>query len=199
MTITREARDTLASLMDSRLRELRLRWQDVADRGGISLKTLQSARTGTAGIRPRTQWGIEAGMQWPAGFVQWVLDGHDPAGFTGGDSPQPCASPLRAVPPPEPPDPAEVVTIPADMAFLLEDIGVSAIMAAAQQVYTRACGILARDPQASGQDIFPGEVKAPLIWDACRRGGTFTLDECVFYATAAHLKEKRRNGYRRTG
>ena len=84
------ARQRLAELMDERRRELRLRWQDVAETGGLSLKTLHSVRTGTAGIAPLTERGIEVGLRWEAGSVGAVL--------TGGE-PQPArVPPLAAVP-----------------------------------------------------------------------------------------------------
>ena len=189
MPIKREAREQLASLMDSRLRDLRLRWQDVAIRGGVSIKSLHNARTGSASIRPRTQWGIEAGLQWPPGFVEWVLGGHDPAGFTGGETvqPAPVLPPLRAVPPPEPAAPPEV-TIPADMAAMMQD---GSLCLAVPVIYTRARAILDLNPEATGRDIFPGETKAPKIWDLCR-DAAFTLDECALYAAAGHLEEERR-------
>ena len=78
MTIAPEARQRLARLMDERRRDLRLRWQDVAEAGGISLKTLHSVRTGEAGIAPLTERGIEAGLRWEGGTVEIILGGGDP-------------------------------------------------------------------------------------------------------------------------
>ena len=188
MPITREARAQLASLMDSRLRELRLRWQDVSTRGDVSIKALHNARTGSASIRPQTQWGIEAGLQWPSGFVQWILDGYDPASFPGREAPRTAAPrPLAVVPSPEPSPPPEV-TIPADMAAMMQD---GSLCLAVPVIYTRARAILDLNPEATGRDIFPGETKAPKIWDLCREAA-FTLDECALYAAAGHLEEERR-------
>ena len=191
MPIDREARTQLASLMDARLTELHLQWKDVAARGGISLRALHHVRTGSASIRPRTQWGIEAGLQWPPGFVQWVLDGYDPAGFTGGETvqPAPVLPSLRAVPPPEPVAPPEV-TIPADMAAMMQDPDLLSIM---RGIFFHARCILDRNPEATGHDIFPSEVKVATVWDFFRRDDAFTLDECALYAAAAYLNEKRRH------
>ena len=78
MTTQPSARARLAALMDERRLELRLTWQDVADRGGISLRALANARTGDAEIRPLTQAGIEGGLQWERGSVARILAGGDP-------------------------------------------------------------------------------------------------------------------------
>lgn len=73
-----EARRRLGALMDQRRLELGLRWQDVADGGGVSLKALHSARTGNASIRPLTQRAIEDGLRWEHGSIQRVLDDGEP-------------------------------------------------------------------------------------------------------------------------
>lgn len=64
--------------MEERRVELGLRWQDVADAGGVSLKALHSARTGNASIRPLTQQAIENGLRWEHGSIQRVMDDGDP-------------------------------------------------------------------------------------------------------------------------
>jgi hypothetical protein len=79
MPLTPEARQRLAGAMDARRRELRLRWQDVAKAGGISLKTLHSVRTGSSGIAALTERGIEDGLQWAGGSVRAIAAGGDPA------------------------------------------------------------------------------------------------------------------------
>ena len=73
-----EARRRLGTLMDQRRLELGLRWQDVADAGGVSLKALHSARTGNASIRPLTQQAIENGLRWEHGSIQRVMEDGDP-------------------------------------------------------------------------------------------------------------------------
>ena len=87
MTTQPSARARLAGLMDERRLELRLTWQDVAERGGISLRALANARTGDAEIRPLTQAGIEGGLQWERGSVARILAGGDPLPL--GDVPAP--------------------------------------------------------------------------------------------------------------
>jgi len=78
MPIPTEARRRLAAFMEERRTELRMRWQDVAAAGRISLKALHAARTGTSGIRPLTQRGIEDGLRWAPGSVQAILSGGEP-------------------------------------------------------------------------------------------------------------------------
>lgn len=73
-----EVRRRLGALMEERRLELGLRWQDVAEHGGVSLKALHSARTGNASIRPLTQQAIENGLRWQHGSIQRVIDGGDP-------------------------------------------------------------------------------------------------------------------------
>ena len=75
MAIAPEARERLADAMEQRLIELDRRWQDVAGRGNISLKTLYDVRKGTGNISVRTKRGIERGLQWPEGRVQQLIDG----------------------------------------------------------------------------------------------------------------------------
>lgn len=85
-----EARRRLAALMDQRRLDLHLTWQDVAERGGVSLRALANARTGDSPIRPLTQAGIETGLQWEDGTVEIILAGGDPvpaapAGFVSDE------------------------------------------------------------------------------------------------------------------
>jgi hypothetical protein len=111
MAIQTESRRRLAALMDERRLELRLTWQDVAERGGISLRALANARTGDAEIRPLTQAGIEVALKWERGSVTRILAGGDPlpstaamdreTEFRGGVS---VSLPTVIVPPRRPPD-----------------------------------------------------------------------------------------------
>jgi hypothetical protein len=77
--ITPEARKRLAEAMEDRREELGLRWQDVAAAGGVSLKTLHSARTGDSGIAPLTRHGIEVGLQWERKTVLRILEEDAPS------------------------------------------------------------------------------------------------------------------------
>jgi hypothetical protein len=118
MPSTNEARKKLAALMEERRTELRLRWQDVAEAGQVSLRALQAARTGTAEIRPLTQRGIEDGLQWPAGYIQSVLEGREPV--IGGQTTQKQASASAG---PEPPaGPESDSTVPPQVASAISDV-----------------------------------------------------------------------------
>ena len=90
-------RRRLADEMDNRRRQLGLRWQDVADAGDLSLKTLYSARQPDgAAIAPLTQRKIEIGLRWEHGSVRRILDeGGDPVCLDGDGS---VLTPLRVVP-----------------------------------------------------------------------------------------------------
>jgi hypothetical protein len=81
----------LRSLMEDRLLELNLRWQDVADEGGVSLRVLSTARTGTAEILPRTRRGIAKGLRWTPDSVDRILDGRDPMASPGSPGYEPAA------------------------------------------------------------------------------------------------------------
>jgi hypothetical protein len=93
MPNTRQARQRLADLMEDRLRQLGLRWQDVADAGGLSVKSLWSARQpgSRAAIAPLTRRKIEIGLRWEHGSVSRILGGGDPI---------PAEPRAAAVPPP---------------------------------------------------------------------------------------------------
>ena len=78
MPISPDARRRLADLMDERRAELRLRWRDVADLGGVSYEVIRAVRNGTGEIRRLTQRGIEDGLRWAPGSVQAILDGGEP-------------------------------------------------------------------------------------------------------------------------
>jgi hypothetical protein len=87
-----EERRRLAALMDERRLELGMRWQEVADAGGVSLRALNNARTGDREIRPLTRYGIEKGLKWARGSIERVLSG---SGETpgGGDRRDPVPPP----------------------------------------------------------------------------------------------------------
>lgn len=78
MPITPGARRRLAALMDERRAELRLRWRDVAELGGLSYEVIRAVRNGTGDIRLLTQRGIEDGLKWQQGSVRAILNGDDP-------------------------------------------------------------------------------------------------------------------------
>ena len=78
MPIKPAERRRLAELMDERRAELRLRWRDVADLGGVSYEVIRSVRNGNGEIRRLTERGVEDGLRWAPGSVRAILGGGDP-------------------------------------------------------------------------------------------------------------------------
>ena len=174
MPSTLEARHRLTELMEDRRRELRLRWQDVAEAGNVSLRALQAARLGDAEIRPLTQRGIEDGLRWPAGYIQAVLDGKEPN--LGGYTAHPPASASRPEPPAdEPPEP-----VPPAVATAISALGKSIEPIITQQI-THA---RMRDPGATGAEIFADGYEA-AVWDLRK------WPEFLRIATIAFLRASR--------
>ncbi|HLK74037.1 MAG TPA: hypothetical protein VKU77_10370 [Streptosporangiaceae bacterium] len=103
-----QARIRLADQMERRRLELGLRWQEVAEIGGVSLRAINNARTGTAEIRPLTQQGIARGLRWSSGSVRKILEGGDPEPLPASPAVAPVADrqDLRHLLPPEPDDAA---------------------------------------------------------------------------------------------
>jgi hypothetical protein len=161
MPSTPEARHRLAERMEERRQELRLTWQGVAEAGHVSLRALQSARTGTAAIMPLTQRGIEDGLRWPQGYVQAILDDREPAAkaaVMNGHAPRHAAPASE----PEPEPPAAEVTITLDTVRAI--VG-PALIDTATAVRRHAETVLARNPDATGRDIFPDEPDIAGMWD----------------------------------
>ncbi len=154
MPSTPDARHRLAELMEDRRRELRLRWHDVAEAGRVSLRALQSARLGDAEIRPLTQRGIEDGLRWPQGFVQDVLDGKEPA-LNGYAAHAPAPASTES-------EPAAEVSISLETVRAI--VG-PAVMDTASAIRRHAEAVLARNPDATGSDVFPGEPDLAGMWD----------------------------------
>jgi hypothetical protein len=71
-------RQRLADFMEDRRADLRLRWEDVAAAGGISVKALHDVRNGTGRPRRNTLRGIDAGLQWEPGSAERILAGGGP-------------------------------------------------------------------------------------------------------------------------
>lgn len=70
-------RERLASAMDARRIELRLRWKKVADLAGMSEANLLRIRNGEIALTPFAAAGIESALQWAKGSVDSVLGGQD--------------------------------------------------------------------------------------------------------------------------
>jgi hypothetical protein len=93
-------RQRLAELMEERRKDLHLRWQDVAERSGLSLKTLHSVRSSDKRVAELTKTSIEDGLRWEHGSIDLVLAGGEPV---PGDPPPPALTPealLDSAPPP---------------------------------------------------------------------------------------------------
>lgn len=162
--------------MEDRCLELRLRWQDVANAGNVSLRALQSARLGTAEIRPLTQRGIEDGLRWPPGYIQAVLDGKEPA----LRPPEPASTGPEPHGPAQPVPPAVATAIGALVASLVPAI----------EVEVRRAQM--RNPAVTGAGIFTSEYEA-AVWDLAgmpesRRVGI------IAFLRAARVREEAGNG-----
>lgn len=142
------ARHRLAELMEERRRYLRLRWQDVAESGHVSLKALYDARTGTAGIASLTQRGIEIGLQWPSGTVQRILDGGE------AEAGELVTGPAAGEPVPEPPSAVMSAASAAVSALLAPVI---------EEVEAEVRRARMRRPSATGRDIFSDELERQLF------------------------------------
>lgn len=159
MPSTSEPRRELGSRMESRRRELRLRWQDVAEAGRVSLRALQSARTGEAEIRPLTQRGIEDGLQWPAGYIQDFLDGKNPVPpGPGGRMPAPASTEPEPATQPEP-EPEPVSAAVASAISGLVDSLTPAI-----EVEVRRARLRMQRHDVTGQEVF-ADPHEQRIWD----------------------------------
>lgn len=76
--MTESNRQRLARLMDERRQDLRLTWEVVAQRAGMSREGLRRTREGERAMRVLTKRGIEDALYWAPGSVDAVLDGGEP-------------------------------------------------------------------------------------------------------------------------
>jgi hypothetical protein len=175
MPITPDARSRLARLMDERRRALRLRWQDVAEAGRISLKTLHSVRTGSAGIAPLTERAVETGLQWTMGSVAETLAGGVP-------------TPLEGVQP-QAPRRTGVFDLPVGEGELEPHL-------AAVEAEVRRAEALAYPGRPAGRDIFDKDY-AILAWDHADLG----REQAIMLIAQMRVLEARaeRERGRRTG
>ena len=150
-----ERRRELARRMELRLTELRLRWQDVANAGGVSLRAVQSARRGDAEIRLRTQRGIEDGLQWPAGYIQDVLDGKTPTlDAPTGQQPAPAST--------EPAAEAETEPVPPAVADAIASL--IALVTPMIDTEIRRARLRMQKTDVSGREVFANEYEQ-AVWD----------------------------------
>lgn len=64
--------------MDSRRRDLRLTWDEVAARAGINRETLRQIRIGSGEIRALSVTGIEDALEWERGSIDAILADGEP-------------------------------------------------------------------------------------------------------------------------
>jgi len=74
-----DRRRQLAEEMDRRRAELRLTWDQVAQRADISIATLRRVRNGSGPISLDTMIGIDNALQWNTGHVEARIEGRDPS------------------------------------------------------------------------------------------------------------------------
>lgn len=72
------ARSRLSVEMNKRRLELRLRWNQVAERASISIAHLSRIRNGEAPLSDLAKSSIETALEWPPGAIGRLLDEGDP-------------------------------------------------------------------------------------------------------------------------
>ena len=77
-TRTTSRRRALAQHMDTRRRELRLRWADVARDAHMTTEGLRGIRQGDGKIMPLSKQGIEDALAWEQGSIDEILAGRKP-------------------------------------------------------------------------------------------------------------------------
>lgn len=178
-----EARRRLANLMEKRRLELDLTWDQVAARGGVSLRALATARKEDREIRALTRTNIERGLDWELGSIERILAGGDPA--PAGD--EPPARPVR-IPGPgagqHPARPVNSILLPLvtspELRGDLEPI--------IDNIVDRVMAVKAGEP-VTGSAVFPGRGEDGLaaLWDKYARETTATGEPWSFYDVAAAI------------
>lgn len=83
-----EARKRLADLMNVARARQRMTWEDVAQRGGISVALLRNIRKDRAPITLDSEVAIERGLRLPDGWVRRVLTGDEVTAEERRDEPE---------------------------------------------------------------------------------------------------------------
>ena len=78
MTSPETARERLARLMAERRTQLRMTWNAVADKAGLTKEGLRGIRQGQGIIQPASKEGIEDALRWERGSLDAILEGRDP-------------------------------------------------------------------------------------------------------------------------
>lgn len=151
-------RERLAELMEERRKDLRLRWQDVAETAGLSLKTLHSVRTSDKGMAQLTKTAIEDALRWEHGSVDLILAGGDP------------------VPSAAEPDSLFEWT-PAGAGYLSPEeqaeITPLAMEILEALVHAKDAGL--DRARVTGSQLFPGRPEYGLAWDVARQNSPWQM------------------------
>ena len=104
MSITPEARQRLAALMEERRLDLELTWREVALRAGLSYESLRALRAGDEGDpQPLTMRKADKGLEWMPGSTRRILyDGGDPEDVLSPAERETLERSARGVAAPEP-------------------------------------------------------------------------------------------------
>ncbi|MEV7013484.1 hypothetical protein [Streptosporangium sp. NPDC051022] len=76
----------LADAMDTRRKELRLRWEEIAERAEISGTHLRRIRRGESGFTDVVEARLEEALRWSPGSIEAALKGEEPTPATVGSS-----------------------------------------------------------------------------------------------------------------
>lgn len=191
-------RQRLAELMEQRRKDLRLRWQDVAERSGLSLKTLHSVRSSDKRVAELTKTGIEDGLRWEHGSIDLVLAGGDPVPLSS-DAPGLHGAVPLSVPPGEAADIA--TTILARRYDVNPDDPADPWLRPVRQEIADA--IMVHGADATGSEIFHGRPASAIeaaIWDdprASRKSKELFI--AVMRADRAAYEDGHGNGVSRIG
>lgn len=79
--------ERLDAYMSSRIAELDLSWEDLADAAGLHYETIRAIRTGDSRGRPKTRRAISLALRWTPGSVDSILAGGDPQPASGDGVP----------------------------------------------------------------------------------------------------------------
>lgn len=166
-------RQRLAELMEGRRKDLRLRWQDVAEASGLSLKTLHSVRSSDKRVAELTKTGIEDGLRWEHGSVDLILSGGDPVPLPAAEA----AFPLS--PAADDFDVMQVIPVPAELRDAARPYAVKY-----HRLYVEAVARTgSTDPP--GDEVFEPHSWGAQSWDLFRRQFPDTLRRLGIIAGAS--------------
>lgn len=74
------SRERLDAAMDEQRLELGLRWNQVAERAGMTYGNLHKIRKGDTALTGLAKAGIERALEWPRGHIDKLLNGSEDTG-----------------------------------------------------------------------------------------------------------------------